>query len=353
MEDFPTPTLQNILDQKELKWIFVGGKGGVGKTTCSSSLAVQLASVRENVLIISTDPAHNLSDAFRQKFSKTPSKVEGFDNLFAMEVDPTPDAADFEELEWAQDSFLTELAGSIPGIDEAMSFAEVIKEVQSMQFDCIVFDTAPTGHTLRLLNFPSLLEKGLNKLMGLQNAMGGMLGPLTRMFGDAGEGGASMPEQLLGKLEGMLDVVRKVNAQFKNPDLTTFVCVCIPEFLSLYETERLVQELAKFEIDTHNIVINQIIFPESVGTSKLLEARRRMQQKYLDQFFELYEDFHIIRLPLLEEEVRGVEALRAFSQNLMKVYVAPSPEGETEEVFRLRKENAALRSRIAELEGKK
>ncbi|KHG19400.1 ATPase ASNA1 [Gossypium arboreum] len=292
-ESSPVPTVQNILDQNSLKWVFVGGKGGVGKTTCSAIISILLAGVRPSVLIISTDPAHNLSDVFQQRFIKTPTLVNGFTNLFAMEVDPTSEDENVGGGE-GMDSLFSDLANAIPGIDEAMSFAEMLKLVQTMDYSCIVFDTAPTGHTLRLLQFPATLEKGLVKVMSLKSKFGGLL----------------------------------------SQDLTTFICVCIPEFLSLYETERLVQELTKFEIDTHNVIINQVIFDNDEVESKLLKARVRMQQKYLDQFYMLYDDFHITKLPLLPEEVTGVEALKTFSQHFLTPHEPAISRGTKEELER-------------------
>ncbi|KAF2403877.1 anion-transporting ATPase [Trichodelitschia bisporula] len=324
--------LQSILSQKTLRWIFVGGKGGVGKTTTSCSLAIQLAKHRKSVLLISTDPAHNLSDAFNQKFGKDARLVEGFDNLSAMEIDPNGSiqdvlAAGGDDAQDAMNSLggvgnmMQDLAFSIPGVDEAMSFAEVLKQVKSLSYEVIVFDTAPTGHTLRFLQFPTVMEKALAKLSQLSQQFGPMLNTFLGQRG-ALPGGQNL-EDMLSKMESLRETIAEVNTQFKDADLTTFVCVCIPEFLSLYETERMIQELNSYHIDTHSIVVNQLLFPRKDNPCEQCNARRKMQKKYLDQIEELYEDFNVVKMPLLVEEVRGKEKLEKFSEMLVTPFQPP------------------------------
>ncbi|AOA65232.1 ATPase GET3 [Komagataella phaffii CBS 7435] len=323
------PSLRSIVNHESLKWIFVGGKGGVGKTTTSSSISIQLALHNPNkkYLLISTDPAHNLSDAFNQKFGKDARQVEGLPNLSCMEIDPDSTLENLQKNNESTfgsaggndplKSMMGDITGSIPGIDEAFSFMEVLKHIgetkeNQIKYDTVIFDTAPTGHTLRFLQLPSTLEK----LLGKVNELSGRFGPmLNNLLGS--QGGQSI--DFASKIKEIQVQVTEVNKQFQDPELTTFVCVCISEFLSLYETERLIQELMSYNMDVNSIVINQLLFSDD-SECRRCNARWRMQKKYLDQMDELYEDYHLVKMPLLAMEVRGLENLKKFSKYLIEPY---------------------------------
>ena len=221
-----------------------------------------------------------------------------------------------------------------------MSFAEVLKQVKSLSYETIIFDTAPTGHTLRFLQFPTVMEKALAKISQLSTQFGPMLNSVIGARG--GLPGGQNLDEIIAKMESLRETIAEVNTQFKNADMTTFVCVCIPEFLSLYETERMIQELSSYQIDTHAIVVNQLLFPKKSNDCEQCNARRKMQKKYLEQIEELYDEFNVVKMPLLVEEVRGKEKLEryvnslearspalikycihSFSEMLVKPYVPP------------------------------
>jgi len=206
-----------------------------------------------------------------------------------------------------------------------MSFAEVLKQVKSLSYDVIIFDTAPTGHTLRFLQFPTVMEKALEKLSQMSQQFGPMLNTVLAAQGGLPNGQSL--DEVLAKMEELRETISEVNTQFKNADLTTFVCVCIPEFLSLYETERMIQELGSYNIDTHSIVVNQLLFPKESNPCEQCNARRKMQKKYLEQIEELYEEFNVVKMPLLVEEVRGKEKLEKFSDMLVHPFQPPKMAG--------------------------
>ena len=215
-------SIENVLNQKTLKWIFVGGKGGVGKTTVSSSLSILLSKFRSKVLIISTDPAHNLSDSFNQKLGSSPTKISGFDNLYGCEIDPKQNTEGGNDkindiLGYNADSstlsMFNDLTTSIPGIDEVMCLGYIMKIVKTLDFECVVFDTAPTGHTLRLLNFPNLLEKGLEKMLTFKDKMGSMVQSLGML------GGGNFDQafdKLFYSLDSLKENIEHINREFQN-----------------------------------------------------------------------------------------------------------------------------------------
>ena len=242
----PIGNLSNIINSPTLKWVFVGGKGGVGKTSVSSSLAVLLAQKRSKILIISTDPAHNLSDAFNQKMNYQPTLINGFTNLYGVEINPREIKDEDDNLsdmlgvnlDEETRNIFEDLKNSIPGIDEALAIGFLLQMIDKMDYSMIIFDTAPTGHTLRMLNFPKILEEATQKFALLKEK----LGPMTGFIGEAlGDGFKNMLEMV----DSFKIQSEKIRNEFINNEHTTFVAVCIPEFLSMYETERMIQELNK------------------------------------------------------------------------------------------------------------
>lgn len=337
----PIGNLSNIINNPTLKWVFVGGKGGVGKTSVSSSLAVLLAQKREKILIISTDPAHNLSDAFNQKMSYQPTLINGFNNLYGIEINPKEIKDEDDNLsdmlgvsldEETQNIF-EDLKNSIPGIDEALAIGLLLQMIDKIDYSMVIFDTAPTGHTLRMLSFPKMLDEATKKFSLIKEKIGPMSGFLGQALGDGFKNMLEMVDTFKIQAE-------KIRQDFINHEHTTFVAVCIPEFLSMYETERMIQELNKENIDCRNIVINQVLFinKENENTQcDMCQARFKMQKKYIKQIKQLYGDeideddddedinmnkdkdkkFFISILPLQEEEIRGIQLLKNFGKFLI------------------------------------
>ena len=151
---------------------FCWWKGGIGKTSVSTSLAVLLLQKREKILIISTDPAHNLSNAFNQKMGSQPTLRNVFNNLYGWEINQK-EIKDGEEnplidvlgvpLDVETQNLFEDLKNSIPGIDEALAIGLLLQVIDKMNYSLIIFNTTPTGHTLRMLSFPKVLEEAFGK----------------------------------------------------------------------------------------------------------------------------------------------------------------------------------------------
>ncbi|OHS94597.1 hypothetical protein TRFO_10963 [Tritrichomonas foetus] len=295
-----------FLNNPSYKWIFVGGKGGVGKTTTACSIAWALAKYRRKVLLVSTDPASNIGDTFQQHFTTEPQLVNGTTNLYAMESLANENVKSANSQKHMMENIL-----SLPGVDELSVMNSLFHSIEHEEFDITVFDTAPTGHTMRLLDLPTNVKSIFG---GLESMLPAAMSTASQLFGiNPGSDGQN-------KLEHTQQLLTKVSQRLTNSLETTFVCVLLPEFLPLYETERLIQFLNDKNIESHVLVVNQVLDVEKTKCCPFCSKRSHMQQKYLGDIHDLYDDYRILEIGLKDEEVKGIQNVDAFSQQFKPLF---------------------------------
>mgnify|MGYP005832220363 FL=1 len=271
------------------QFIFFSGKGGVCKTSMACATAVYHADQGRKTLIVTTDPASNLADVFQQPIGHKVTPIESVGNLWATEIDPDRATEEYKDRALAPIRALfppevvqvmeEQLSGpctaEVAAFDRFVDFLDVGNEGQA--FEVVIFDTAPTGHTLRLLELPV---------------------DWSRHIEEAAEGSG---QTCLGPVAAIQESKAKNDravALMRDPACTTFAFVLQPEATPIKETRRAVAELSKLGIKTHWLIINGII-PEEEGRNPFLAERIQMQARYLAQI-ERELPLPARRMPLLD-----------------------------------------------------
>ncbi|QSW99527.1 ArsA family ATPase [Haloterrigena alkaliphila] len=344
-------------------YVLYGGKGGVGKTTMAAATALDSARGGTSTLVVSTDPAHSLSDTFETDVPAEPARIREDVPLYAAEIDPEAamegggigflgggaggpgDDADADaagrnpfadgadsaaggagemgglgglgELLGGDESPMEALfGGAMPGADEAAAMQLLLEYLDDPRFERVVVDTAPTGHTLRLLKLPELMDTMMGRMMKFRQRLSGMLEGMKGMFP-----GQNAPESAddLGDLDELRDRIERLRAALQDPARTDFRIVMVPEEMSVFESKRLRQQLEEFQIPVGTVVVNRVMEPLSDVTDdvhgeflqpnlddcEFCQRRWDVQQKALAEAQDLFRGTDVRRVPLFAEEVRG------------------------------------------------
>ena len=297
------------------QYIFFSGKGGVGKTSMACTHAVRLAEEGKRTLIVTTDPASNLADVFEQAIGHQITPIQGMPNLWAMEIDP--DIATQEYIDRAMEPIRAAFPPQIVQVMEEQMSGPCTAEVAAFDrftdflevptgdekvFDLVIFDTAPTGHTIRLLELPAEWSQSI----------------------DAASAGSG--QTCLGPAAAIQDAKHKYEralAAMRESAQTKFIFVLHPEAISIKETRRAISELRKLEIHNYRLIVNSIIPPEGAQNT-LFAARAEMQAHYLEQI-EAELPYPTQRMTLLAGEIKGVKKL----SQVAKIFFDGDPAAKT------------------------
>jgi arsenite-transporting ATPase len=302
-----------------MRIILFTGKGGVGKTTMSAATAIRSANLGYKTLVISTDIAHSLSDSFSLPLKNDPTPV-GPPGLFAAELDTG------EELEryWGEikrriasvlkDFGLeSKIAGEmaiIPGLDEIISLVRIKKYFDEGKYDVLIIDSAPTGSAMRLLGAPDLNHLYIKNILGFVRDMSGIFMPKLQSL-------SKLPlkeNKIEEKLQHLFGDVEKLRQILVDPELTSVRLVLNPDRMALLETERAFTFFSLYGLSVEALFVNKI-FPSEIS-DPYLDKWKENQNVCREQIADIFKPLPIFEVPLLKEEVNGIDKLTALGKTL-------------------------------------
>lgn len=313
--------------------LFVGGKGGVGKTTIASASAMVAAARGRRCLIVSTDPAHSLGDIFERDIGGTTTPLA--DNLWGLEIDPEAETQRHIGAVKTQMKSLVharlydeidrqlELARHAPGAEEAALLERVAALMgdEGAGYDLVVFDTAPSGHTVRLLSLPEIMGAWTDGLMRHRQRAGRLSAALGRLGGQPSQGdelslidepkghdAASRDGRIQDRLEARRRIFLVARERLLDPSISAFLLVVNTDKLSILESQKVANLLGRFNLDIWGVVVNRVI--PNTADGAFLDARREQDRVYMQEIDALFAHVPRLVVPLLEHDVHGMEALR-------------------------------------------
>ena len=311
----------SLLDRQVL---FFGGKGGVGKTTCSSAFALEAARRGRRVLLVSTDPAHSTSDIFERRIGPDEREIEP--RLSAIEIDAEREAARYvgevrRDIERMFSPAVLrhayrqiEMAAASPGLSEVALLDRMIDLIveREARYDLIVFDTAPTGHTVQLLRMPEVMDTWIQALVKHRRA----ILEIDRGSERSDEPPTSSEDPVLAALERRHQRLKLLRSRVLDRGNTSFVLVTIPERLAIEETARTAETLSATGIDVGALIVNRIL-PDGLEGA-FFTSRKAQEEQHLadiDRRFPRLRRIHVHQLP---RDVYGLASLKAVSEELIK-----------------------------------
>ncbi len=315
---------QFLVEHPGTKYVFFGGKGGVGKTVLAGAAALWLAQQGKRTLLASTNPVHSLTSMLGQDVFGRHIPVEGAPNLYAYEID-TKDTIEKskneirEKIEWflkfadiktKADEFV-ESATMNPAFEESAMFENMIDLMFEDKYQVYVFDTAPTANARRLLGMSDVYSMWVNKMVQSREEAMSLKDLLS--YSKRKKEKDPLMEYLLN-LRARMGHAKEL---LTDADKTAFFFVTLPEALPIAVIRRFINWFAEFGIPVGGVVVNMLIDRSSVGedTPDFVKNRVAMQAEYMDEIWQLFPDVRAV-IPLFDTEVRGVEMLRRTAGHL-------------------------------------